>query len=343
MLVNDDDLTYAKIRLDERSLATLVEHVGDFTESLPRALCWAAAWDMTRDAEMPARDYVSLVLAGLGGETDIGVVQSLLRQAQSAVTLFADPAWAPDGPGRLAARGRTSAVRAADAGQRPAAGLGARARLAGRAPPEQVALLRGLLDGAPSVPGLAVDADLRWHLLHRLVVARRGGRRRDRRGARPRPARPPASATPPPPAPPARPPRPRRRPGGWPSRTSDLPNAVQGAVIGGFCAGRAARRCSSRYVERYFAAIGDVWARAAPPRWRRASSSGSTRRCWSSPGRRRAHGRLPGRPGRARRRCAGCCSRAATASSARCAPAPATPPPAEPHAGARPASGAAAG
>ncbi|MCW2584985.1 MAG: aminopeptidase Metallo peptidase, partial [Frankiales bacterium] len=97
VLVNDDDLTYAKIRLDETSLQTLVSHVGDFEESLPRALCWAAAWDMTRDAELPARDYVGLVQRGIGGETDIGVVQSLLRQAQSAVTLFADPAWAPHG------------------------------------------------------------------------------------------------------------------------------------------------------------------------------------------------------------------------------------------------------
>ena len=115
MLVNDDDLTYAKIRLDERSLRTLVAHVGDFAESLPRALCWAAAWDMTRDAEMPARDYVALVLRGIGGESDIGVVQSLLRQAQAALTQFADPAWAPTGRALLA-DAAPAAVRSAEPG-----------------------------------------------------------------------------------------------------------------------------------------------------------------------------------------------------------------------------------
>ncbi|MFB7507992.1 aminopeptidase N, partial [Streptomyces broussonetiae] len=79
ILLNDDDLSYAKVRLDEQSLAFVTEHLGDFTESLPRALCWASAWDMTRDGELAARDYLSLVLSGIGKESDIGVVQSLHR------------------------------------------------------------------------------------------------------------------------------------------------------------------------------------------------------------------------------------------------------------------------
>ena len=62
ILLNDDDLTYAKIRLDDRSFDTLLESIATFDESLPRALCWGSAWDMTRDAEMPAADFVALVL-----------------------------------------------------------------------------------------------------------------------------------------------------------------------------------------------------------------------------------------------------------------------------------------
>ena len=85
VLVNDDDLTYAKIRLDERSLATLIDHIGEVSESLPRALCWAAAWDMCRDAELPARDYIRLILSGIRGVTDISIVQTLLRQARLAL------------------------------------------------------------------------------------------------------------------------------------------------------------------------------------------------------------------------------------------------------------------
>jgi len=74
LLLNDDDLTFAKIRLDERSLETLMTSVGDLAESLPRALCWSAAWDMTRDAEMRATDFVALILRGIGTETDITAV-----------------------------------------------------------------------------------------------------------------------------------------------------------------------------------------------------------------------------------------------------------------------------
>src|SRR5256886_5612094 len=93
VLVNDEDLTYAKIRLDARSLRTLVESVGAFNDSLPAALCWSAAWDMCRDAEMAARDYVQLVMLGVSSVADISVVQTLLRQAGQAVRRFADPGW----------------------------------------------------------------------------------------------------------------------------------------------------------------------------------------------------------------------------------------------------------
>ncbi|MDX6316592.1 MAG: aminopeptidase, partial [Streptomyces sp.] len=73
VLLNDDDLSYAKVRLDEVSLATVKEHLGDFTQSLPRALIWASAWAMTRDGELAARVYLELVLSGIGTESDIGV------------------------------------------------------------------------------------------------------------------------------------------------------------------------------------------------------------------------------------------------------------------------------
>jgi aminopeptidase N len=255
VLVNDDDLTFAKIRLDDRSLTTLVEHVGDFRESLPRALCWAAAWDMTRDAEMPARDYVQLVLAGIGGEDEIGVVQSLLRQAQSAVTLFSDPAWAPEGRTALAAAAY-DAVHAAEPGSDLQLAW-ARALGSLACQPEQIALLRGLLDGTREVPGLAVDDEMRWHLLRRLVVlgeasddAIEAELRRDptaageRHAAAARAARPTAEA----------------KAEAWRLAVEDesLPNAVQAAVIGGFWHSEQLALLEP-YVDRYFEAIGDVW------------------------------------------------------------------------------------
>src|SRR6202000_2965895 len=97
VLINDDDLTYAKIRLDPHSLQTAITSVGSFTSSLPAALVWAATWDMVRDGEMAARDYVRLVLGGVNSVRDISVVQTLLRQATVAARQYADPAWRAKG------------------------------------------------------------------------------------------------------------------------------------------------------------------------------------------------------------------------------------------------------
>src|SRR5690606_9575686 len=88
LLVNDDDLAYAKIRLDEVSLRTALDHVRDFDQSLPRSLVLGAAWDMTRDGEMPATDYVRLVLRALPGETDSTLLRVLVQQVTTAAKTF---------------------------------------------------------------------------------------------------------------------------------------------------------------------------------------------------------------------------------------------------------------
>lgn len=97
VLVNDDDLTYCTMRLDPDSLASLIDHIADIAEPLPRTLCWSAAWEMTREAELKARDFVNLVLGGLGTETEVGVVQRLLLQAQTALSSYADTSWRDEG------------------------------------------------------------------------------------------------------------------------------------------------------------------------------------------------------------------------------------------------------
>ena len=84
LLVNDDDLTYAKVRLDPISLATVVARLADVESALARAVCWASAWDMCRDGEMAAADYVELVLSAVGVESDPVAVRTVLGQAASA-------------------------------------------------------------------------------------------------------------------------------------------------------------------------------------------------------------------------------------------------------------------
>jgi aminopeptidase N len=167
VLINDDDLTYAKIRLDPHSLRTAVSSIGSFTASLPAALVWAATWDMVRDGEMAARDYVRLVLGGVDSVLDISVVQTLVRQAIVAARQYADPSWRPEGLAFIASALRSLCATAPAGSDHQLAYV--RAFSAVATSPDDLEFLAGLLDGTASLEGLAVDTDLRWTLLRRLV------------------------------------------------------------------------------------------------------------------------------------------------------------------------------
>ncbi|MCB5906698.1 aminopeptidase N [Streptomyces pinistramenti] len=255
ILLNDDDLSYAKVRLDEESLKTVTAHLGDFTESLPRALSWASAWDMTRDGELATRDYLSLVLSGIGKESDIGVVQSLHRQVKLALDLFAAPDWRDTGLA-LWTDAALEHLRAAAPGSDHQLAW-ARAFAAVARTGEQLDVLQGLLDGTESVDGLAVDTELRWTLFQRLAATGRADEKAiaaelerdktsagERHAATARAARPTAEA----------------KAEAWASVvTSDtLPNAVQEAVIGGFVQSDQ-RELLAPYTARYFDVVKGVW------------------------------------------------------------------------------------
>ncbi|TLS42446.1 aminopeptidase N [Streptomyces montanus] len=255
VLLNDDDLSYAKVRLDEDSLAFVTEHLGDFEASLPRALCWASAWDMTRDAELATRDYLSLVLSGIGKESDIGVVQTLHRQVKLALDLYADPAWREAGLTRWT-EATLAHLRAAAPGSDHQLAW-ARAFAATARTPEQLDLLEGLLDGGETIEGLAVDTELRWTFVQRLAAVGRfdeaeiaGEYERDKTAAGERHA---ATAR-------AARPTEEAKAEAWASvvESDKLPNAVQEAVIGGFVQ-TDQRELLASYTEKYFAAVKDVW------------------------------------------------------------------------------------
>jgi aminopeptidase N len=167
LLVNDDDLTYAKLRLDPRSMGTVVDQLSGLDSSLARALCWAAAWDMTRDAELAAREYVRLVCTALPKEMDINLVTSALRQVQTAIDQYADPTWAPTGRQHFA-----DTARATLAFAQPGSGLQlawARAFISA-ARQADLDVLRGWLTGDGVPKSLAIDTELRWSLVSALVA-----------------------------------------------------------------------------------------------------------------------------------------------------------------------------
>ncbi|MER5974251.1 aminopeptidase N [Streptomyces sp. NPDC002055] len=255
ILLNDDDLTYTKVRLDADSLATVTRHLGDFEASLPRALCWASAWDMTRDGELAARDYLALVLSGIGKESDIGVVQSLQRQVKLALDLYAAPDWRETGLARWTGTALEQ-LRAARPGSDHQLAW-ARAFAATARTDAQLDLVSGLLEGTETIEGLAVDAELRWALLQRLAATGRADEKaiaaeleRDRTSAGERHA-----AT-------ARAARPTReaKADAWASvvESDELPNAVQEAVIGGFVQ-TDQRELLAQFSPRYFAAVKGIW------------------------------------------------------------------------------------
>ncbi|WP_130865877.1 aminopeptidase N [Acidipropionibacterium timonense] len=171
VLLNDGDLTYAKVRLDEHSLATLREHIGHLTDPLARALCWSSAWDMCRDAEMRPQDYVDLVASGLGAETDLTAVQSLIAQATQAATAYCDPSVRERTRVRLVAA-LAALLKDAEPGSDHQVALAQ--GLVNATGPEGVDLLRGWLGGEEVPDGLDVDQGLRWTIikaLSRLGVA----------------------------------------------------------------------------------------------------------------------------------------------------------------------------
>ncbi len=171
LLVNDDDLAYAKIRLDERSLATALAHPRGFQDSLPRALVLGAAWDMTRDAEMSARDFAALVLASLPGETDSTLLRVLLGQLQVALHLYVAPAHR-DAALASAVRDLRALAESAEPGSDAQLQL-VGAYVALQSGGEDATFLRGLLDGTAVLDGLAVDTDMRWRLLISLAACGR--------------------------------------------------------------------------------------------------------------------------------------------------------------------------
>jgi aminopeptidase N len=171
LLLNDDDLTFAKIRLDDRSRETVIRSIGRLSSSLARALCWTSSTDMLRDAELAARDYVELVLGGVQRETDISVVQTVLAAGRAAIDLYVDPHDRMMLSARWASGLRRFAALAEPSSDAQLAFTRAWAAVA--ASPEHVDELSSLLgttDGGDILPGLRVDTDLRWSLLQRLVI-----------------------------------------------------------------------------------------------------------------------------------------------------------------------------
>ncbi|WP_018156446.1 aminopeptidase N [Demetria terragena] len=255
LLVNDQDLAYAKVRLDEQSLATARANPRGFVDSLPRTLVLASAWDMTRDAELSARAFVDLVVESLPGEQDSTLIRTLLAQVQVAATRYVAPGYQDATVAKLTAALRDLTRQAEPGGD---AQLQLAQAYAGLASSEaDTTIVRGWLEESDPLPGLAVDTEMRWTLLTSLAAAGVVGAEqitaeRDRdststgteRAARALAAIPTAAA----------------KEDAWHRLVEDTttPNATRRAVGIGWSRVHD-RSLLQPYIERYHAALGQVW------------------------------------------------------------------------------------
>ena len=173
LLINDDDLAYAKIRLDEKSWANALTHLSKFEDSLARTLIWGAAWDATRDAETSPREFIELVLGNIKSENESTTILTLLRQLVTTGNLYVSNSKKEEYLEKIAdgllALARTAA-RGSDLQLQLLKFFPQFARTE-----EQLDALQGILDGREVISGLEIDADLKWELLTGLVVAGRAG------------------------------------------------------------------------------------------------------------------------------------------------------------------------
>lgn len=168
ILLNDDDLSYAKIRLDQNSWRCALENLSRIEDPLARALVWGAAWDSARDGESSPRDFIKLVLAHIGFETESTTMLTLLRQLLTVTNLYVaednrlnSQLEVADGLWKLA----QNAVASSDSQLQFVKFFAQFARSE-----KQLADLADLLSGKQEFDGLEIDADLRWELLTGLAV-----------------------------------------------------------------------------------------------------------------------------------------------------------------------------
>ncbi|MDV2475322.1 aminopeptidase N [Rhodococcus zopfii] len=256
-LLNDDDLTYAKVRLDTRSLTTVEDSLDRITDPLARGLVWSALWNATRDAELLAARYVTMAQRFAPAESNLALLGAVQGNVAAAIEHYL-PAAARAGYRRAWLDSAWTALHAAAPGSGAQLAWARTVAAAATVDDARAADIRAFLDGtAPAPDGLALDPDLRWLLWLALAATGHadaadldGELTRDDTGSgrtahlRALAARPDADV----------------KAAAWTAVLTDrtLSNEHLDATIAGFRAG-GRRDLTARYDTEYFAAIRGVW------------------------------------------------------------------------------------
>jgi aminopeptidase N len=260
VLINDEDLTYCKVRLDDPGLrAVLGGRIGELRDPLARAVLWSTVWDMVRDGEIPARVYVKLVLDAAGDEPNIGLMETMLQQALYALEFYTDPTWSPEGYSALADQAMARCI--ADATQPDHRLAWLQTMLGAALEPDHLNFLERVNRGELLLPELPLDAELRWRVVQSLSAhgrldspALEAELEQDRSMAGHRHF---ATAR-------ALQPTTAAKDWAWREITSndELSNGMYEALISGF-SHPAQGKLLQTYASRYFAGVQDLWNRRA--------------------------------------------------------------------------------
>ncbi|MDQ0990312.1 aminopeptidase N [Streptomyces sp. V3I7] len=168
LLLNDGDLTYAKVRFDPESFETLRTHLSGLPDPLTRAVVWNALRDAVRDGELPPAAYLETARTHLPHETDLALVQGVLAFAATQVAdRYLSPEERPAALATLSSLCR-DLIRRSEDGDHPGLRLVAvRHFIDVAAHPDTIAawLAEGTVPGGPEL-----DPELRWRILARLAV-----------------------------------------------------------------------------------------------------------------------------------------------------------------------------
>ena len=168
ILVNDDDLTYTKLRFDEKSLKFAAENLYRFDDALARSVIWLAFWDMTRDGELPAKQFIETSLAALATEHESTTFRYALAQVSTTAWHYTAPADRAEVVEHVAAE-LFKLAQAAEAGSDEQFQL--ITAYLGYGEPGDAAFeanAKGLLDGSVKLDGLEIDNNFRWTIINAL-------------------------------------------------------------------------------------------------------------------------------------------------------------------------------
>ncbi|MET7671950.1 aminopeptidase N [Micromonospora luteifusca] len=165
LLLNDGDLTFAKVRLDRASADAVPLMLPGLADPLTRALLWGEALDAATDGERPVAALVDLMVAALPTETEVIIAEDVLTLSRSLVDRYLDPLTRSAALARVAGACQ-QLLDGAPAGE----SLQLAAARGWIAATTDADLLVGWLAGRDVPAGLKVDAELRWAVLRRLVV-----------------------------------------------------------------------------------------------------------------------------------------------------------------------------